>query len=88
MRLIQFTFIFKTSFFAYDFELYIIMLYLHFELVGLMLLKHLELLGTPLDPLPFVGQLMFFVEIWVVQVLQFIELVLVLDVVIPLFNQV
>ena len=63
------------------------MLDLCFELVGLMLLILLELLGAPLDPLPFVGQLVLFVEIGVVQALQFVVLVLVLDVVIPLFYQ-
>jgi hypothetical protein len=43
-----------------------VILDLCFELVGLMLLKLLELLGAALDPLPFIGQLVFFVKVGVI----------------------
>ena len=46
-----------------------------------MLLKLLELHGAALDHLPFVGQLVFFVKVGMIKVLQFVVLVLVLDVV-------
>lgn len=87
IRLIQFTLVFQTGFLAHRFELQVLILDLRLQLVGLMLLKLKELLATPLDSLPFVGHLILFVEIRMIQSLQFIELLLIFDVVVPLLYQ-